>query len=114
MKARKSFIVIAYDITDDRRRYRVVKALKQYGTAINMSVYECMLTDSQFEKLRIRLGKLIDVESDKIVYYPICMDCFTKITYQPEKIRRKTNITAVYNRQNQMCQNSKPNVSYNL
>lgn len=34
-----SFIVIAYDITDDRRRYRVVKALKQYGTAINMSVY---------------------------------------------------------------------------
>lgn len=69
MKARKSFIVIAYDITDDRRRYRVVKALKQYGTAINMSVYECMLTDSQFEKLLIRLGKLIDVESDKIVYY---------------------------------------------
>lgn len=95
MKARKSFIVIAYDIADDRRRYRVVKALKQYGTAINMSVYECMLTDSQFEKLCIRLRKLIDVESDKIVYYPICLDCYTKITYQPEKIRKDTNITAV-------------------
>ena len=92
---RSSLIVMAYDITDDRRRYRVVKALKQYGTAINMSVYECMLTDSQFEKLRTRLEKLIDSGCDKIVYYPICLDCFSKIIYQPEKIRRNANITAV-------------------
>ena len=95
MKARKSFIVIAYDISDNRRRYRVTKALKQYGTAINMSVFECMLTDSQFEKLRIKLEKLINSESDKIVYYPICLHCFTKIVYQPEKINRNASITTV-------------------
>ena len=38
MKASKTFIVIAYDISDDKRRYRVVKALKQYGVAMTMNL----------------------------------------------------------------------------
>lgn len=95
MKASKSFIVIAYDITDDRRRYRVVKALKQYGIAVNMSVYECMLTKCQLEKLKSKLESIINKGNDKIVYYPICLDCFAKITYQPEGVRRKIEISKI-------------------
>lgn len=95
MKASKIFIVIAYDISDDKRRYRIVKTLKQYGVAINMSVYECMLTKSQLEKLMLRLERIIDLQTDKIVYYPLCIDCFSKITYQPDKVKRKIEISKI-------------------
>lgn len=95
MKASKTFIVIAYDISDDKRRYRVVKALKQYGVAINMSVYECVLTKSQLEKLMLRLERIIDRQTDKIVFYPLCIDCFSKITYQPDKMMRKIEISKI-------------------
>ena len=43
MRAKKAFVVIAYDITEDKRRNRVVKVLKKYGRAINMSVYACIV-----------------------------------------------------------------------
>lgn len=95
MKASKIFIVIAYDISDDKRRYRIVKILKQYGVAINMSVYECMLTKSQLEKLMLRLERIIDLQTDKIVYYLLCIDCFSKITYQPDKVKRKIEISKI-------------------
>lgn len=95
MKANKSFIVIAYDISDDKKRYRAVKALKQYGVAVNMSVYECMLTKHQLEKLTEKLDRIIDKGCDKVVYYPICMDCFAKIIYEPETIRRKIEVSKV-------------------
>ena len=32
---------VAYDITDDKRRNRVAKILKDFGTRIQYSVFEC-------------------------------------------------------------------------
>lgn len=34
-KARKKFVVVAYDISSARRRNKVVKILQQYGRRIN-------------------------------------------------------------------------------
>lgn len=95
MKASKLFIVIAYDISDNKRRNRVVKLLKQYGIPVNFSVYECMMTKPQLDKVIGRLEKVIDTGCDKIVYYTICIGCFSKIIYQPEQIRRKVNISTI-------------------
>jgi CRISPR-associated protein Cas2 len=52
MRAKKNFVIVAYDVADDRRRSHVVKLLEKVGVRINYSVFECMLTDSQFEKLQ--------------------------------------------------------------
>ena len=49
MKARKRFVVIAYDITKTKTRNSVVKKVLRYGGRINLSVFECMLTDSQLK-----------------------------------------------------------------
>lgn len=95
MRARKRFVVIAYDITDNRRRTKVADKILQYGGRINLSVFECMLTDSQLASLQADLSKLIDGKTDKIALYCLCVDCYTKITYIPDKKNTSNNATAV-------------------
>lgn len=83
----KHLIVVAYDISDDRRRSHVVKLLEKTGTRINYSVFECMVTDKQFTTLRTEILKCISLKEDSVVYYPICLDCYSQIVYQPERKR---------------------------
>jgi len=85
VKARKKFLIIAYDIADTNKRTKVATMLESYGTRINLSVFECMLTASQFSKLRFKIEDLIDTETDQVVYYTICLKCYTKVIKYPEK-----------------------------
>lgn len=94
MRAKKLFYVIAYDIADDRRRYRIVKAIEKYGVRINYSVYECMVTPAQLKNIQQKINLLIEKQEDTVVYYPICMNCYTKIIYQPES-RKPAAVTIV-------------------
>lgn len=84
-KAKRIFCVIAYDIHDDKLRGKVSKELEKYGYRINLSVFECMFTARQFVAIRQVIDKLIQSKKDSVVYYPICVDCFTRIVYQPQK-----------------------------
>jgi len=43
--------VIAYDITDDRRRERVSTFLEDYGLRVNYSVFECELEGEEFAQV---------------------------------------------------------------
>lgn len=96
MRARNFFYVIAYDVTDDKRRNKVVKLLEKYGVRSNFSVFECMFTESQFAKVREALKKIINPkEQDRVAYYPICVNCFTKILYEPPH-RREVKSTLVF------------------
>lgn len=95
MRAKKNFVVVAYDISDDRRRSRVVKLLEKVGVRVNYSVFECMLTDSQYEKLRRDIGSAINRKEDSVVYYPICVDCYAKIVYQPAVRRIYGSVSVV-------------------
>jgi len=85
VKAKRLFCVVAYDITDDKRRNKVAKILEQYGVRINFSVFECLFTESQYQKIRQMIASQIDTREDTIVYYQICVNCFTKIIYMPER-----------------------------
>jgi len=87
MRAKKGFYVIVYDIVDDKRRNRVAKLLESKGERVNKSVFECLLTDSQVGKLKEQIAKRIDNETDQVVYYYLCLDCYTKAVYQPERSR---------------------------
>lgn len=96
MRSKKTFYVVAYDVTDDRRRTKVVKVLETCGVRSNYSVFECMLTDTQFLRLRNALSRIIcPKEQDRIVYYPICVNCYTKIIYDLPH-RDKPQIACVY------------------
>ncbi len=70
------FIVISYDIKDDKRRNRIFKALKNFGQWMQYSVFECDLDKMHFLKLRDRLDHLIDAkQDDSIRFYFLCESC---------------------------------------
>ena len=73
------YIVISYDISEDKRRTKVHNILKSYGQWVQYSIFECDLTESQYAKLRSRLNKLIKSETDNIRFYFLCACCKKKV-----------------------------------
>ena len=70
------FVIVSYDIADDKRRGRIFKTLKNFGQWMQYSVFECELEKMQFLKMRDRLDHLIDArEGDSIRFYFLCEGC---------------------------------------
>ncbi len=67
--------VVAYDIPDDRRRNQVARFLNGYGERVQYSVWECMLTASQAEKMRQGLARRLKAEEDRVRIYRLCPVC---------------------------------------
>lgn len=76
------FYIICFDITDDKVRSRVSKALKGAGYRVQKSVFECPdLTEKQFLKLKDRLEALIDHGEDSIRCYQLCRACLKEVEW---------------------------------
>lgn len=76
------FFLICFDISDNRIRYRVVKALKSHGVRVQKSVFECSdLTEERFLKLKSSIEELIDEGEDSVRYYLICRGCLRCVEY---------------------------------
>ena len=73
------FCVVSYDISEDKRRTKIHKILSSYGQWMQFSVFECDLTKAQYAKLRSRLDKLIDAETDSVRFYFLCECCQGKV-----------------------------------
>ena len=96
MKARKLFVVVAYDIAQTKNRNKVVDLLLQYGKRMNLSVFECMLTAVQLKKLKDDVHKFINPKKDQVIYYTLCMNCFAKIVYDPtERVLSEETVVEV-------------------
>jgi CRISPR-associated protein Cas2 len=67
--------VIAYDVADDARRQRVMRALEDMGDRVQRSVFEAVLTAEQLSALRERILPLIDPQEDSVRFYPLCQAC---------------------------------------
>ena len=72
-------MVITYDISDDRRRGKVHKTLKDYGVRVQYSVFECSLRKEDYLILRFKLEKLINKNEDSIIFYRQCKNCAGKV-----------------------------------
>ena len=75
----RGFVVISYDVPDDRRRLRVAKTLEGFGDRVQKSVFECRLREADYRRLRERLSKLIDAGSDNVRFYHLCGACCPRI-----------------------------------
>jgi len=84
----KHFYVVTYDIGDDKRRAKVVKFLESIGTRMNFSVFECMLTETQYRNMCNKFAKLVVKREDWVNIYPLCTECYARIRYIPE-IKKK-------------------------
>lgn len=59
------FVVISYDIEHDGRRNRLHKTLKNFGTRVQYSVFEAILDDKQFVRMKEAVKKVIKIEEDQ-------------------------------------------------
>ncbi len=73
------FFVVSYDISEDKRRTKIHELLKSYGQWMQYSLFECDLTKTEYAKLRSRLNKAIDPDTDSIRFYFLCGCCQNKI-----------------------------------
>jgi CRISPR-associated protein Cas2 len=65
------FWVVCYDIADDRRRNKVMKALEGFGRHVQESVFECELNADRLLKLEGILRRLINEQEDNVRCYPL-------------------------------------------
>lgn len=72
------FVVVSYDISEDKRRTKIHNILKSYGQWMQYSLFECNLTKTEYAKLRSRLNRLIKSD-DSIRFYFLCSCCQGKV-----------------------------------
>jgi len=73
------FTIISYDIVNDKRRTKVMKLLKGYGTRVQYSVFECRLNAVELTKLSHELRGLIDLNTDSVRCYWLDADAVQRI-----------------------------------
>jgi CRISPR-associated protein Cas2 len=73
------FILISYDIPDNKRRTKIAKILEDYGDRVQYSVFECELTAKHLSKLSKELKAVLDEAEDSIRLYRLCSDCVKKV-----------------------------------
>lgn len=73
------FVVVSYDISEDKRRTKIHSILKSYGQWVQFSIFECQLSETQYAKLRSRLAKQIKPHEDSIRFYFLCACCQGKV-----------------------------------
>jgi CRISPR-associated protein Cas2 len=73
------FVLISYDIQNDKKRNRVFKHLSNIGFRVQFSVFECDIDDKQLQDIKSNLESFIDLEYDSIRYYILCEGCRHKL-----------------------------------
>lgn len=66
------FLLVCYDIHDDRRRRRVDRVLAGCGERVQFSVFEVHADRAQCAALLKRLREVIDPSEDSVRCYPLC------------------------------------------
>lgn len=73
------FIVVSYDITSDKRRNKIANILKDYGTRVQYSVFECVLKIEKYKEMVERILKIYNINEDTVRIYHICNSCKKKL-----------------------------------
>ena len=67
--------LVCFDITDDRIRDKVGKALLEYGDRVQKSVFEIVLRrPEELQGIRDRLRPLLE-DGDDLRFYRLCAEC---------------------------------------
>lgn len=71
-KGTKRFLLI-YDVSENKNRARLAKALEGYGTRVQKSAFEFEISTAKYDKLLGLIPRLIDNE-DKVKIYHYSSD----------------------------------------
>ena len=67
--------LVSYDISDDKRRTRLAKTIKDFGDRVQYSVFECNLDSNLRDEMIARIENIIDQEKDSVRIYGLCGSC---------------------------------------
>lgn len=79
MSENKQFVVVVYDVSNTKRRTKLHNRLKDFGTPVQYSVFECLLDTAQMQAMKKAVRRIIKVRLDSVRYYPLCADCLKKV-----------------------------------
>lgn len=68
----KKHWLIVYDIRDTKRLAKVSKCVESYACRVQKSVFETTATDETINHLKSRVEKLMDTETDFILFFEVC------------------------------------------
>jgi CRISPR-associated protein Cas2 len=71
--------VIAYDISDDRRRAQLAALLQAYGDRIQKSVFVCTADPDRITEIRSRAATIIKPETDSVYVFRQCAACWDAV-----------------------------------
>lgn len=63
------FVVICFDIADDRRRRHAVRVLEAFGWRAQESTFESWLNVADLRRLKHQLDAVIDATEDRVAIY---------------------------------------------
>lgn len=66
---KKLFILIIYDIIDNKRRMKFAKEMNGYGFRVQKSAFEAVIEEHLFTKLKREIPGLIDPKEDSVRIY---------------------------------------------
>ncbi len=66
--------VLAFDLSSDRRRYRLTRLLEGYGLRVQESVFEAWLTDAQHAALLRKAEAILQTAQDRLVSYTLTLE----------------------------------------
>lgn len=87
--ASEQFILIVYDISNDRRRTKLHDVLLTYGTPVQYSVFECLLKPREIMRMKKAVRRVIRPRVDQVRVYYLCAGCVarTEVTSGREVLR---------------------------
>ena len=71
------FVIVAYDISSDKRRTKLHKRLKDFGTPVQFSVFECELEKREIDQMQKEVNNII-TRGDDVKFYFLCAACARK------------------------------------
>ncbi len=63
--------IVTYDITDDRRRRRVFKALHGFGDHLQYSVFRCDLSLANKVRMKTALAEILHHRDDQVLIFDL-------------------------------------------
>ena len=73
------YVLISYDIVDNKVRTKVMKFLKNFGERIQQSVFECELDEPHYHRMKQGVEGMIDDSQDSVRYYRLCRVCMSRV-----------------------------------
>ena len=72
-------MLVAFDISDDKRRARLHNALLDFGTPVQYSLFECLLDSEAEARMRQAVGRIARKRLDNVRFYTLCATCLGKV-----------------------------------